>query len=170
VNDKPDTQSGAKSNVPLALIGGFAMLSVAVYFGIRDRAPAGRAEALPPAATSAGPARPTAATSSIPTPQASHAAPSFDAADIERTFSQQKSALMTACVGPAQAEGSAPKPVELWFRLSFGADGTQSGLGVRQIGGIVDPKLVICLREKSSRLRIPATGKAEATVVQTMFP
>lgn len=166
-------------STPTAILISGAMLAVAVFFGLRSRAPddGPRPAASPAVSVGQGstdrapPAAQEVASDRAPPPSAPPSAPS-DAvvAQVTSALEAQRKDLIEGCWKPAAAKQPSPPSMKLHLNFSFDAGGAQIIRGVREERETARPEVRQCVSDSLKPIRIPPPGTGVFVEVPFALP
>jgi len=132
---------------PLAILAGFSLCAVAIYFGLRAQPPAMPTPGVSVTAPSVS------VTAPMPSAEVDAAAAQ---ANAEAALSKLKPELLKACWRGAPEQ---PERAHFIFQSTFDATGKEIARGISDVRGLEAPKVGACLRRQPLELRIAPPGR-----------
>lgn len=159
--------------VPAAILAGFAMVAIAVYFGLKGAPARPPVQVASPAPTSAAlepPPRPAALPLGPPEPPS--ALREAVEADAKKAVAAERSAtFVTRCWAPAIAAKPQPAASRYSLQMTFDATGKEIARGLSEIRGVDSrPDVAQCLRGLPIGLTVPARGATVQVTLELSFP
>jgi hypothetical protein len=154
--------------IPFSILGGSALIAIALYAGLRSREPATST------VTATSPSTPTGTSTSTSTaPPEPPLPPRPDRAIVEAAIGnalEGKRALFRAkCWDPSVAKTPEPKESTYLFEIGVDERGQEISRGISDVGG-ARPDVGECLRYLIAPVSIPAPGQQIAARVRFRFP
>ncbi|WP_437791379.1 hypothetical protein [Sorangium sp. So ce693] len=146
---------GRQLSTPTAILLGSAMISAAVYLGLRH-GPAGvPTEPRPVVGAPWQPADAVSSAGAAPAPSVPREQVAMQAA---RALEAHRPALIERCYKPAAAARPAPRGVKYIFNLTFDARGRQLARGIIEDREASSPEVTACVVDALPAVAVPPPG------------
>jgi hypothetical protein len=173
-------EKGASAAIPMAILGGSALIALGAYLGLRSREVGAPPPPDPPSVAAIALPSPAAPPSGVlpgPVPAAALAlqgAPkprlAEPASDVQAALERERPTFVERCWKPAVAKRATPAQSTYEFDLAFDEAGHATGVGISEIDATSRADVAQCLRLLGTPLHIPPPGERTHARVRFTLP